>query len=1157
MADSGAKQLKNLYKRPEGKQVIELLALHKSISTIETYDDFKGKFNTIKTEADNIERDINNYTKGSQEDVRGEDYLKQCDILLKIIALYKQTAASKAGQIRKKNANNIDRMNALLEEMESLTSTITTSKGKLLKKEITQWNLRGKLRDTLSSEIKTEVDTLLTLPPITDTQKQEAETEKTEDARKAVEYSAATVARQDAEIAKMDKETANIRQALNIKYSPNTDALKQTYTDIKNINQNTDVIIFLSILQTTYLFIDKRIEELLTSTEFMDYSIGNIKTNKKYSATETIKQFIIVLKIFEEYKKKAATYAEQIKANKTIYTRVDENLEKIKKYTSNIESYIPDYLKKIISKGNLLGTKKAALRITIENEVNKLLGIVSVNNVAKAYLQPGIDKQAREEAEAKAEEAEGETQEVEAKAEEAEAEAQEEAEAEAQEEVTKPLPRETIEGIKHLDTNATLLNIAGEIINLEGRANNSGRLNAEQFGKMYTTSPEERDLMRKVFGIPTLRHTPKILTKTGCSLTEDEAKIIEKILTARMNSLKRGTEFTSQLTLDSTNQKILNIKILLARISDMKNNNNTVECIPVTAPVPSAPPTTEHHDPNAEKLLILTLTLVIGIASEKIRAKNIKQRLSTVTISDIIQKISNKTTTTKNAENFLHKMTGIPQDITENIADSEIKEIYTKLTNEIDTFQTYYNDLLQAKATAEGALKGNEEAIEELRKTLEACKAKAGQATETVINSATNNPEATSTLETAKSEGSILEGSVASLETARVQENEKLEDIREKLATADEDKEVLKKRFEELKTQIISLHKTQIDDLKQSIRTKEEYITKKKELVQTLRDSGKSQVIAKEDLALYEKELATLQAKLKKEEAKMELARQQKVEFNVNESNVAEITINSALRTRILGITEALEKIIKKTGNADAKAKVQQLTDALESAPVPDNNPTAIDEFKGSLKNLLLQHALLDKDPENLNALDPEQIIEPMEEKLCILYFFITTFWKQLNVGGTTEESEIGLFIKKMDKTFLPDTKDEELWATITQLGKVIHFLSKGKVGNVLPENKIITQLNIADTSQKSANATKYKQTLTQIITSNKYKIIPKSDKFIETNGENGWIIKENPVEHSVLELPYLFLLEMKLLSRYIDYIIKNAPQQLECRGLGLPIELY
>ena len=89
------------------------------------------------------------------------------------------------------------------------------------------------------------------------------------------------------------------------------------------------------------------------------------------------------------------------------------------------------------------------------------------------------------------------------------------------------------------------------------------------------------------------------------------------------------------------------------------------------------------------------------------------------------------------------------------------------------------------------------------------------------------------------------------------------------------------------------------------------------------------------------------------------------------------------------------------------------------------------------------------------------------------------------------------------------------------------------------------------DVRQITKGATAYNAVLQTIREDNKY-LLPVAERQIVSNNEGGWKIQADfQSASSILEAPYLFLLEMKLLSRYITYVLENAPNKLVCHELG------
>ena len=725
------------------------------------------------------------------------------------------------------------------------------------------------------------------------------------------------------------------------------------------------------------------------------------------------------------------------------------------------------------------------------------------------------------------------------------------------------------------------MNIAGEIINLEGRSNNSGRISIDQFKTRYTVDDSEIILLKKVFGIPTLRHTPTLLTKEGCALDEKEATTIRKILQKRKQDLERGASFSKGLTLDSTRQKIRNLEILLKRIEELIGveketcEPSKMSSVAMSVPTMSMPAakSSPKTDDSTEKLLILILILLLGVASDKVRSKNIKDRLGSDTIEGIIKAIQTKSIQTKNITTLLEKVTDGMSPNTSAVAttaaaaaaisDPTLRASYESLTEEYEELKNNFNELSDEKAKAEGELAGKAAAITELNKQLEDEKAKSSRIAEQAANSLRRRIETEEALEASRKQKQLFEEQIRKLEEERLKINTTLQNITMK--------------FHKLITQSRENHNKIIAQKAEftaafaaAEAAHQETIRQKQEILDE-RDGLKATLIQKnESVAAVTEEITTLRGQLRSATEELEAARQAnsavaaELDALAANPNIADAD-NSASstsasvgeQTRIKGILDALRVIYDKTNDPELLTQIEKLEGALDTIPVEDN----VDEvFTSRLKSLLVQLALIDEQSreETLPTIQPQEVLEPIRERLCLLYYFSSMNWKlikerisnviqsqQINPGFPTNYAKN--FIDTIDKIFFPELKDEDIWGVATILGKVIAALGKER-GTVPSEARnIIEKIATVDEQEKAKGASNYRQILLTIRTGTS-NIVPQAKKYIDADTLE--IKEKTPRQFSILEIPFLYILELKLLSRYVNYILMNSPHKLECQAL-------
>ena len=744
-----------------------------------------------------------------------------------------------------------------------------------------------------------------------------------------------------------------------------------------------------------------------------------------------------------------------------------------------------------------------------------------------------------------------------------------------------------------------LLNIAGEIVNLEGRANNSGRINSEQFKTMFTNNEEEIVVLKKVFGIPTLRHTPQILTENGCSLDKKEAAIVRKVLQTRLKNLEHGRSVLHGLPLASTHQKIRNYEFLIKKLAEFTDANKPscdrpqIKKLPkISLPslpkvsLPSLPKISLpllpcKKDESINKLLILVLQLLIGISSEKIRSQNVKDRLGPATIESILKSIQNNTVRSENVQNMLERVTqtiatGTPSStvveaqktaavldplskITESTNDPTLRRSYEALMREFDSLTENYNKLSVDRTRLDAELKGKSGAISFLEKQLELAKLKTSRRAENGDDSKID-----------RTEKATLEADIRALQEDKLGLQADLTDLGSRFSTIVERIKLIRDDIATKKREADTLFQAKQVELETEIRRKEEIIAQKEELQSTLRARNESaEAVAtevadlREQLRLRTEELAAARAtaggaKEALEGLETDLEGRTELTTNTDESIVI------AESTRLNDIITSLRKIYTKTQDPELLTQIEKLenaTNTLDTSSIPD--PSS--DFTSRLSNILLQIALIDEvDDSKIPSLEtPEQPHEPFHERLCILNYFINMLWARIddsiennNISNNLSlkainesEVEAKTLMKTIDKVYLPDLNNSDLWPVITQLGKVIAVIEREK--GIIPKNANNLLKNIAEieTAQKAKDPSKYEYILKNIKTLGK-NILPTGNKYIDPKNLEIKTRAEDNIKNSILETPYLFLIEMRLLSRYIEYILQNSPDRLECPSL-------
>jgi predicted nucleic acid-binding Zn-ribbon protein len=413
-----------------------------------------------------------------------------------------------------------------------------------------------------------------------------------------------------------------------------------------------------------------------------------------------------------------------------------------------------------------------------------------------------------------------------------------------------------------------------------------------------------------------------------------------------------------------------------------------------------------------------------------------------------------------------------------------------------------------------------------------------------------------------------LEARIGVLESERVQANDKLVALNTKFSELQKLAEQLSSQFEAAKTKARQDYEDKILELEAAISQKEEIQQQKQD--QTL--SAKDPTALNKEKEALQLEIAQLKAQittLKQNEEEMianVLAALSQLKPTPTELGVeAEATLQESMRARLAVLQSILDK------HPD-REDIKQMVTRLEAGVVmpESDSETVISEdnelsFADDLRKLLLQTALLDSEDET--ALLPEEVLEPVKEKLCLLLVFVELFYKQLNKyvaenivkykqknpritpNNIRQLDSIPKLVQNIDHLLIGDIEDAQLWSKITTVGEIINgLLNTG----LLPDTpELYSKMTSFD---KKAGAV---HDLFKLST----KFLPDSNKIIKevtVDGQKEYKIVEKMVgDKSYTELPILYLLQMKLLSRYTEYILKKAPNKLECPVLGLMTEQF
>ena len=755
------------------------------------------------------------------------------------------------------------------------------------------------------------------------------------------------------------------------------------------------------------------------------------------------------------------------------------------------------------------------------------------------------------------------------------------------------------EAAKADTTVPTLLNIAGEIINLgiSVKSGNSGRMNYIEFMDNFTKDENEIKILIKVFGIRSLRNTPSILSEEGCTLTDDEKEVVTRILEKRKKTLEEGLSLTRGVLADTTRMKISRLKLLLKLIDEGFDNKR--ECLPsantgmsasmpgvgvgvgvgVSMPsMPSMPNWMKGQNKSTEELLISLFLLLIGISSEKIKAKNVKDILGDQSIDSLLTKLKSKSLTPENIDSTSSKILEILEklgpvapsgstaaqavtrvstlmDDIQRLKNPEAKDDaqntiqFAKIIQDYIKFERESNTAIANKVAKEAEKAGADDAktfIKNLLKTQEAgLKELQGRHNASVDNA--KKAELQISINTKNSLITIFREKISAIDANLIKLTSEIGESTKTIETTQKTVQKLKDEggasLKVMKEIIAEKEK----DLKTEIRQKDEQLTPQKKLLEELLARKVPTKATEEEIKKTESDRAELEkkvARLKEENIKMETEFQKLISKAVPEVKVnTELVEKESLRLRI----DALEAAHTKTNDTDIGVQLVKLKGVRGSKNnfVPHvsvinkaklelflsqqnggNRPNTKD-IDSVLEKFLFQTALIEKD----------------DERFCLLYYFISYFWKSVrdNLEKDTEKE----YLDNFDKHYFPDMKRDEYWPTIILIAKIIHkmrSIANEKVAVLTSDmNALLDKL---ETQKKNDEPYLLENIYDQVDI-----FLPQSPVYaIRENG--AWKLQKAPEQEcSVLQMGPLYLLLMKVAHRYIYTIIEESPNRLKCQS--------
>jgi hypothetical protein len=761
-------------------------------------------------------------------------------------------------------------------------------------------------------------------------------------------------------------------------------------------------------------------------------------------------------------------------------------------------------------------------------------------------------------------------------------------EAEAAEKVTK-------EEATNTDTSVpSLLNIAGEIINLgiSVKSGNSGRMNYIEFMDNFTKDENEIKILIKVFGIRSLRHTPSILTEEGCTLTDDEKEVVTRILEKRKKTLEEGLSLTRGVLADTTRMKISRLKLLVQRIDEGFDNKR--ECLPsantgmtasmpgigvgVGVSMPSMPNWMKGKNKSTEELLISLFLLLIGISSEKIKAKNVQDILGDESIDSLLTKLKSKSLTPENIDSTSSKILTILEklgpvapsgptaaqavtrvstlmDDIQKFKNPEAKEDaqniiqFGKMIENYIKLEVEFDKSIHDKVAKEAEKAGAEDAKIFIKKLLEtqesALKDLQGRHNASVDNAI--KAELQISINTKNSLITIFRKKISAIDANLIKLTSEIGEFTKTIENVGKKVQTLKDEGVASLKVIKEISAKKQKDLETEIRQKDEQLIAQKKLLEELLAKKAPTKATEEEIKKTESDRTALEkevANLKERNTEMETEFQKLISKAAPEVKVnPELVEKESVRLRI----DALEAAHTKTNDTDIGVQLVKLKGVRESKNnfVPNasvNNKAKLESFLteqngGNIPNTKDIDSVLEK------FLFQTALIEKDDERFCLLYYFISYFWK--SVRDNLEKEAEKEYLDRVDKHYFPDMKRDMFWPTIILIAKIIHkmrSIANEKVAVLTSDmNALLDKLE----SQKK-NDEPY---LLENIYDQVDIFLPQSPVFA-IREEGAWKLQKAPEQEcSVLQMGPLYLLLMKVAHRYIYTIIEESPNRLKCQS--------
>jgi hypothetical protein len=735
----------------------------------------------------------------------------------------------------------------------------------------------------------------------------------------------------------------------------------------------------------------------------------------------------------------------------------------------------------------------------------------------------------------------------------------------------------------------TLLNIAGEIINLSisTKSGNSGRMNLMDFYANFTKDENEVMILTKVFGIRSLRDTPSILTEEGCSLTDDEKKIVTKILEKRKKTLEEGLSLTRGILADTTRMKISRLKLLLKRIDGgfdsalpcQPSESVVTPILPKSMPSMSMPSWMRGQNKSTEELLISLFLLLIGISSEKIKAKNVQDRLAPLSIDSLLEKLRSKKLTPANIESTSSKLQEIIQELYSVPKVSEVPEAedaqnitqFGKMVQDYTAVEAELHTAISNKADKEAEKKGAQDAqkfIENLLKIHEGgLKDIQGRHADTI--NADAKAELKESMDTKTALIKIFRDKLSALNTNLLTLTGEIKELTDTVEKLDDKLKKLKNLGEAGLNEMKTIAANKEKAIETEIRQKSEELAAQKKLLADLSekkaptDTTSAEIKKTEtDIEKLEKEVTNLKERNKEMESEFKKLVSKTPSVAKDDGGIAE---KESLRLRI----DALEAAYEKTNDSEIGKELIKLKGALTSKlPGSDKPSISINNVAPPTTNANRNrlNSFLDNNNSDANSVMTNEesrggggkgqnidsvldnflfqaaLIEKDDERFCLLYYFITYFWKSVrdNLAEPAERD----YLDRLDKLYFPDMKRNEFWPTIILIAKIIH-----KMRSIANEKVAVLTSDMITLLDKLNGIKGTQDQLLESIYQQVDIFLPQSPVFA-LKEDGAWKLQRAPSQEcSILQMGPLYLLLMKVTHRYIYNIIEESPNRLKCQS--------